>query len=59
MSQKKDVWPEDPVVEEVRQARRELWRQGGGTLEGVSRLVKHLAQTPTKQRKRVSRTARR
>lgn len=32
-------WQHDPVVEEVRQARRALWKQAGGTVEGLMRLV--------------------
>ena len=32
-------WQNDPVVEEVRRARRALWKQAGGTVEGLMRLV--------------------
>lgn len=51
-------WPDDPVVEEVRRARRELWKQAGGTLEGLSRLVKRLAQGKSACRKRRGRAVR-
>lgn len=32
-------WPPDAVVEEVRAARRKLWKESGGTFEGLSQLV--------------------
>jgi hypothetical protein len=35
---KKSLW-DDPVVREVRQAREELWREAGGTIEGLLRLL--------------------
>ena len=31
---------EDPVVSEVRRIRAELWREGGGTVAGLLRLLK-------------------
>ena len=31
--------PEDPVVKEVRAARRKLWERAGGTFEGLLRLL--------------------
>ncbi len=40
---KKDQWPDDPVVREVREARAKLWKEGGGTFEGFRRVVaKHV-----------------
>lgn len=45
-------WPDDPVVEEVCRARRELWRQAGGTLEGLNRLVKRLTEGKKAKSKR-------
>ena len=36
---KKDQWPDDPVVREVREARAKLWKEAGGTFEGLRRLV--------------------
>ena len=37
---------DDPVIQEVREARAKLWREGGGTVEGyiraVHEAVKHL-----------------
>jgi len=36
---KKDQWPDDPVVREVREARARLWKEGGGTFEGFRRVV--------------------
>lgn len=35
--------PADLVVEETRKARQRLWKQAGGTFEGLSRLVKEIA----------------
>jgi hypothetical protein len=35
---KKSIW-DDPVVREVRRAREELWREAGGTIEGLLRLL--------------------
>lgn len=40
-------WPDDPVVEEVRRARRELWKRAGGTIAGLIRLV---GETETSER---------
>ncbi len=34
------LWSDDPVVQEVRQARAKLWEEGGGTIEGLMRVVK-------------------
>ena len=39
MNKKKDEWPDDPVVREVREARAKLWKEGGGTFEGFRRVV--------------------
>jgi hypothetical protein len=36
---KKCSWPEDPVVREVRQIRQRLWKEAGGTIEGLTRLL--------------------
>ena len=36
---RKDQWPDDPVVREVREARARLWKEGGGTFEGFRRVV--------------------
>ncbi len=34
------IWSDDPVVQEVRRARDRLWEEGGGTIEGLMRVVK-------------------
>ena len=51
---------EDPVVEEVRAVRARLWKEAGGTVEGLMRLIAsdqpenetkpgtHGAKTPTR-----------
>lgn len=36
---KRRVLTEDPVVEEVRAIRADLWRQAGGTVTGLMRLL--------------------
>lgn len=36
---RKATLPQDPVVREVRQARQKLWKQAGGTMEGLLRLL--------------------
>ena len=36
---RKETWPDDPVVREVREARARLWKEAGGTFEGLQRLV--------------------
>jgi hypothetical protein len=36
----KSIWSDDPVVQEVRRARARLWKEGGGTIEGLMRVVK-------------------
>jgi len=36
---RKDQWPDDPVVREVREARARLWKEAGGTFAGLQRLV--------------------
>jgi hypothetical protein len=33
-------WPDDPVVREVREARAKLWKEAGGTIEGLMRLAR-------------------
>jgi hypothetical protein len=40
---KEPSWPDDPVVREVRAARAELWKEAGGTIEGLMRLAKKRA----------------
>ena len=42
---------EDPVVREVRAARARLWQEGGGTMSGLSRLVKQRAGVIRKRRR--------
>lgn len=42
---------EDPVVREVREARRKLWEQAGGTIDGLIRLLDQ--RVPKKRKKRV------
>jgi len=41
----KKRYPRDPIVEDVRKARRALWRECGGTLEGLG---KHLMESQAK-----------
>jgi len=43
--------PEDPVVREVRAARVHRWEEGGGTMEGLTQLVKKRAQGLRKRRR--------
>ncbi len=38
---------EDPIVAEVRQIRADLWREGGGTVAGLLRLL----QTPPRRKR--------
>jgi hypothetical protein len=45
---KKTKLLEDPVVQEVRAARARLWEEGGGTMAGLSRLVKQRADAVRK-----------
>jgi len=42
---------EDPVVQEVRRARAELWREGGGTFRGAIDLVRRREQARTASKK--------
>lgn len=51
---KKSLW-DDPVVHEVRQAREELWREAGGTIEGLLRLLDE--REPRTRRSRSRKTA--
>jgi hypothetical protein len=37
-------WPDNAVVREVRAIRARLWRQGGGTVAGLIRLVRGRAR---------------
>jgi hypothetical protein len=46
----------DPVVQEVREARAELWKEGGGTIEGFLAVVNRHAATVRKKRPSKSRT---
>lgn len=43
MMKRKTKTTEDPVVLEVRAARARLWEQAGGTMSGLSALVKRRA----------------
>ncbi len=36
---KKTAPPEDPVVAEVRAIRRKIWKEAGGTFEGLQRYL--------------------
>jgi hypothetical protein len=56
MSEEKDksIWTDDPVIQEVRRARAQLWEEGGGTIEGYMRVVKEKA---AKARERQEATA--
>ena len=49
---------DDPVVREVRRARQKLWQEGGGTIEGLLRLLdervpKRRRRSSTKRRVRM------
>ena len=46
-------FPEDPVVREVREIRRRLWAEAGGTVEGLLRLLDQ--RMPACKRKSTSR----
>ena len=49
---RKERMPQDPVVQEVRQARAELWKEGGGTIESFIRVVeKYASRRPTRRRR--------
>ncbi len=39
----RSIWSDDPVILEVRRARAKLWEEGGGTIEGLMRVVKRKA----------------
>ncbi len=53
---RKTQWPDDPVVREVRQARAKLWKEAGGTIEGLMELVhSRAAQLRDKTRAKKSR----
>jgi hypothetical protein len=45
----KALW-DDPVVREVREARAKLWKEAGGTFEGLQRLVAERVAKLTKMR---------
>ncbi len=47
---------EDPVVAEVRAIRAELWREAGGTVEGLLKLIG--AEHRARQRRRPQRARR-
>ena len=47
----------DPVVEEVRRIRAQIWREAGGTPEGLIRLLNE--RQPVRGRRSVRKTARR
>lgn len=47
---------EDPVVEEVRTIRAELWREAGGTVAGLIRLLEQ--RKPPKRRPTATRSKR-
>jgi hypothetical protein len=49
---KKRSWPEDPVVREVRQIRQQLWKEAGGTIKGLTRLLDREAPVRRTGRKR-------
>ncbi len=59
MTRKKDGWVEDPVVEEVRAVRADLWREGGGTVAGLIRAIEERKHAPrrTKSPKGAKRTS--
>jgi hypothetical protein len=42
------AWPNDPVVEEVRRIRSELWKEAGGTVSGLQKLLDQA--TPRRRR---------
>jgi hypothetical protein len=39
---KNDAFPEDPVVQEVRQIREKLWKEGGGTAAGLMKVLERI-----------------
>lgn len=49
MKKNQSLW-EDPVVREVRETRRKLWEQAGGTIEGLLHLLDQ--RVPKKRKKR-------
>ncbi len=49
-------WVEDPVVAEVRSIRAELWREAGGTVSGLIRLIEK--RRPTKREHNPARSKR-
>ena len=53
---KKRRLPEDPVVEEVRSIRAELWREAGGTVAGLIRLIEQ--RKPSKRKRTAAKSKR-
>ena len=41
MTRRRNEWADDPVVEEVRAIRADLWSEGGGTVAGLLRVIEH------------------
>jgi len=58
MTRRKDHWPDDPVVREVREARAKLWKEGGGTIEGFIAVVHRRAAELLPKKKTRRRRAR-
>lgn len=48
--------PGDPVVAEVRAVRQQLWREAGGTMEGLLRLLDEIEPVAPKVRPQPRRT---
>lgn len=44
---------DDPVIDEIRKIRADMWKEGGGTIEGYLRLVRERSgeRRPTTTRK--------
>ena len=52
MKKTNDEWPDDPVVREVR---RRLWKEAGGTMKGLRRLLDRKTLTLNRRRKKSGR----
>ena len=56
---RKTLLPEDPVVQEVRSIRADLWREAGGTVAGLIRLLEQRKRPKRKPTTAGSRRTRR
>lgn len=55
---RKDAWPDDPVVREVRKARARLWKEAGGNIDGLMELVHRRMARLRRKKKRSGKVSR-